>query len=362
MKKLLAFALVALLMVSSGLALAQDTPLTHIEGKLQRSEIALKKSYPDNAVIPGVSTTTGIPFDGVYAPVVIVVDNAEAAHPHWGVGEADVMYQVPNAGAGATKLLALFADHAPAQAGGVRSARTPFVQVVSGWGAAFGYAGSAGKEVNDAANVPQLLSDLGYRKAGLTFDLLGNNTYSERIRGYVGPHNLSAHISEIRDIVVKAGATFQPRGFLFTDAAQTAGVPAGYIELQHYGNDPKALSNPASASSFTYDEAGKGYIRANSSGTYVDRDAPAQPIIYANVIIQRTKLTGVAGGYVATKELVGSGAAEIFTGGKYIAGAWTRTANDSRTVFVDDKGEEIALQRGKTFIIITNDVTTVDYR
>ncbi len=361
MKKLLSLALAALLSTSAGLAFAQEAPLTRVEGKLKRSEITLKASYPDNAVIPGVSTTTGLPFEGVYAPVMVVIDNAEAAHPHWGVGEADVMYQVPNAGAGATKLLALFADHAPAQAGGVRSARSPFVQVAVGWGAAFGHAGSAGDEVGDAANVPKLLNDFGYRRDVMKFDLLGNNTYSQRIKGYVGPHNLSAHINEIRDLALKGGATFQPRGFLFTDEPQSAGVPAAYIELQHYGNDAKELSNPASASTFTYDEASKGYIRANSSGTYVDRDAPGQPIIYANVIVQRTKLTTVTG-YVVTNELVGSGAAEIFTGGKYIAGAWTRAANDSRTVFTDDKGEEIALQRGKTFIIITNDVTTVDYR
>jgi hypothetical protein len=61
MRKLLSFALAALLIVSAGLAMAQDAPLTRIEGKLRRSEIALKASYPDNAVIPGVSTTrTGV--------------------------------------------------------------------------------------------------------------------------------------------------------------------------------------------------------------------------------------------------------------------------------------------------------------
>lgn len=362
MRKLMALGLALILTISGAAVMAQETGLTRIEGKLRRDGIAFKAIYPDHAVTAGISTTTGLPFSGVYAPVLLVIDNAEAAHPHWGVGQADVMYQVPNAGAGATKLLALFADQAPAQAGGVRSARTPSVQVAAGWGAAFGYAGSPGKEVGDAANVPRMLSDLGYRKAGLSFDLLGNNTFSERIRGYVGPHNLSAHVNEIRDIVIKAGLTFQARGFLFTDAPQASGIPAAYIELQHYGNDAKNLSNPASASSFTYDEAGRGYIRANASGTYVDRDAPDRPIIFANVIVQRTRLSGAAGGHVVTQELVGSGAAEIFTGGKYIAGAWTRTADDSRTVFVDAMGEEIALQRGKTFIIITNEVTTADFR
>ena len=362
MRKLMALGLALILTASGGAALAQEAGLTRIEGRLRREGIALKASYPDHAALAGLSTTTGLPFNGVYAPVLVVIDNAEAAHPHWGVGQADVMYQVPNAGAGATKLLALFADQAPAQAGGVRSARTPSVQVAAGWGAAFAYAGSPGKEVGDAANVPQMLGDLGYRKAGLSFDLLGNNTYSERIRGYVGPHNLSAHINEIRDIMIKAGLAFQPRGFLFTDAPQSSGIPAAYVELQHYGNDAKNFSNPASFSSFTYDQAAKGYVRANSSGTYVDRDAPDRPIVFANVIVQRTGISGAEGGHVVTKEMVGSGAAEIFIGGRYIAGAWTRSADDSRTVFVDDKGGEIALQRGKTFIVITNEVTTVDYR
>ncbi len=55
--------------------------------------------------------------------------------------DVDVLYQAPNAGKGATKLLALFSDKAPTEARGSRSARTPFVDVARGWGAAFAFVG-----------------------------------------------------------------------------------------------------------------------------------------------------------------------------------------------------------------------------
>ena len=48
-------------------------------------------------------------------------------------------------------------------------------------------------------------------------------------------------------------------------------------------------------------------------------------------------------------------------GGKYIAGYWKRADANSRTVFYDAEGNEIALQRGKTFISIIPAETTVSY-
>ncbi len=92
----------------------------------------------------------------------------------------------------------------------------------------------------------------------------------------------------------------------------------------------------------------------------MDRDAPDTPIPFANVIVQRVRFS-YSGNYVTLEYLTGNGAAEIFTGGQYIKGGWYKNDLDSRTVFVDEKGEEIKLQRGKTFIILTNATTRVEY-
>ena len=47
---------------------------------------------------------------------------------------------------------------------------------------------------------------------------------------------------------------------------------------------------------------------------------------------------------------VGQGNADIFIGGRYIPGYWVRESIESPTIFLDDKGNEIQLTPGKTFI------------
>ena len=72
---------------------------------------------------------------------------------------------------------------------------------------------------------------------------------------------------------------------------------------------------------------------------------------FSNVIIQRV-------GYEYTNnskimpvmQSVGKGNADIFIGGRYIPGYWVRESIESPTIFLDDKGNEIQLTPGKTFI------------
>ncbi len=330
-----------------------------IRGELERKGIPFQAEYPGNPVIPDESPTTGLPWEGVYAPVVMVIDNAKDAHPHWGVGDADILYQVPNAGAGATKLLALFSDNAPDDAGGSRSARTPFVDVARGWGAAFVYAGTPGDYVSDKANVSLKLRDAGMRRDVLAFNLLGNNDYSRRISGYSSPHNLSVDVARIRELALQNGAVFTPKPFLFADALPEGYPPVSRIEIRHYGETISGDDgNPASFSAFTYDASSKTWHRENAAGPYVDRDAPDAPLPFANVIVQRVQFS-YSNPFIQLDHLVGTGAADIFIGGSYIKGGWQRESLDDRTVFVDENGKELSLLRGKTFIILTNDVTRV---
>ena len=46
----------------------------------------------------------------------------------------------------------------------------------------------------------------------------------------------------------------------------------------------------------------------------------------------------------------GKGNADIFIGGRYIAGYWVREDTESPTVFYDDQGNELQFTRGKTYI------------
>ena len=359
MRKFISILMASLMLMSILPSFAQAETVM-IPGQLKRNNIPFKKNYPDNDSEPGVSATTGLPYEGPYLPVMLVLDNAPDAHPHWGVADADVMYQVPNAGGGATKLMALFSDNAPEEAGGIRSARVPFVDIAWSWSAALVYAGSPGKTGAALSDVPARIVKLGGKSTGMFFDALGNNDYSERVSWQRSPHNLSIYVGKVRDQLISEGKSFLPRGFKFTDEAP-AGKPAMHIELTHRGNSKDTRSNPASWSTFSYDAEKGGYLRSNSSGPYTDLFAPERDVLFANVIVQRTPITGMTGGYSGLKELVGKGAADIFIGGRYVEGGWQRASQDGRTVFVGVDGEEIALMRGKTFIIVTNDITEVSY-
>lgn len=356
MKRIISLMMVFLLVFMSAACAEGDLTLI---GNTSKNSIKLKKSYDANPVIEGISSTTGLPSSGeTYTPILTVLDNAEDAYPHWGVSQADIIFQIPNAGSGATKLLALFADQYPEGAGGARSARTSMVPIAMAWEAAFAYAG--GPELdNKNADPVKLMSSFGMRSSGRTFNLLGG--YAHRVSGIASPHNSSVHIQEIHNKLMENGVTFAERPFLFTDEPRTEGETAEYIEVIHRGDDKDGRSNHASYATYTYNAEQGTYTRTNSSGDYVDRDN-GELVTFANVIVLRVPFVWNSGYVCLKNHLVGSGVAEIFQNGKYVRGAWFRDSQEDRIVFIDADGEELAMQRGKSFIVVTNEVTDVSYR
>ena len=332
----------------------------HVEGSLMPTTPVNSSYAANNPVLEGVSSTTGLPASGEkYTPIVMVLDNAEDAYPHWGVAQADIIFQVPNAGSGATKLLALFADHYPTEAGPVRSGRSSMLPAPLSFDAAFAFAGPpavTGGEVDLLAK----LTEFGMTRTHRVYNLLNSNGFGQRWQGIKGGHNLSCLISAIHDNLVQQAVEFEERPFLFTDEERTEGAAANIVRVLHRGEDPNGASNSASRAVFKYDPALKGYIRRNSSGIYSDR-LTGEIIPFANVIVIRAGMSYDKNYIYMTHHMAGSGAAEIFQNGRYVRGAWVRENENSRLVLVDADGSELKLQRGKTFIVITNEVTNVIY-
>lgn len=332
-----------------------------VEGTL-KTAVHLKSSYAKNHdVISGENPFTGLAASGqTMTPIVMVLDNAEDAYPHWGVRRADILFQVPNAGAGATKLLALFGDSYPEQAGPVRSGRSSMLPAALMFNAAFAFAGPPAVS-GGQVDLMEVMTSLRMNQTHRVYNLLNNSGFSERIHGIGGGgHNLSCHIADIHRNMEAKQVKFEIRPFLFTDEARTDGAAANIVRVLHRGEDPKGASNSASRAVFKYDQEKKAYTRTNSSGVYTDRDT-GDVITFANVIVLRTGLSYEHNYIYLTQHMTGSGSAEIFQNGRYIRGAWVRDSIDGRLVLTDDKGEELKLQRGKSFFILTNEVTNVIY-
>jgi len=169
----------------------------------------------------------------------------------------------------------------------------------------------------------------------------------------VAPHNVSAYVAKLHELMLTQGYQFPIRPFKFTDDLNYGGDVAAKINVIHKGNKD-------TRSTFVYNAANNAYYRFIASGAYFDLLKPAEQLSYSNVIVQRTKLSfNNSSMNPMLPDVVGTGACDIFIGGQYIAGVWARHKPNERTVFFDQNGNEISLQRGKTWVIICDDSTQI---
>lgn len=341
----------------------EDTSVT-VKASLEPTTPVL--TYPDaNPATDGINPYTGLSSSNkAYTPVVMVLDNAEEAYPHWGVSQADIIFQIPNAGSGVTKLLALFGESYPDQAGPVRSGRASMLPVALSFDAAFAFAGPpAGVGGSTNVDLIELLNRWGLSKTHRAYNLLNSTDFDERrhdLDSNSASHNLSCHVNAIHENLVEKGVSFAISSFLFADEPRTDGETAVNIRVLHRGESSDSGSNSASRAVFNYDSTTGQYSRTNSSGLYTDRDT-GENVTFANVIVLRIQFGWERGNVFLKDHLVGSGSAEIFQNGRYVRGAWVRTDINGRLILTDADGSELKLQRGRSFIIVTNDVTDVIY-
>jgi hypothetical protein len=296
-------------------------------------------------------------WKGVYLPMLVIIDNTDGgigSRAPWGASLADVIYETPLHKVGNTLLTFLFSDTIPERVGPIRSARVTHAELREEWDAGFAFYGgqdSAGTNIND------VFSDTGADKKGILFSgIVGMNKpwkkYYSRVESIPSPHNVSANVLAMQSLI-PTDFKAPSRPFLFTDALPKEGILAASISITQV--------KPEYSSSFVYDPGANCYSRYVNDQPYVDYETKEQ-LTFSNLIIARTSVTYYQGFKDRPMTVnIGSGNAEIFMGGRYIPGYWVRTGMNQRTVFFDQNGNEIQLQRGKIFISLLDYGTQVTY-
>ena len=381
MKKLLLLALALVMVLSLAVSAVAETIINPDELSYPVGTPANKK---DNPVIEGEHPFTGLKAktdeerDALerFTPILVVYDNNAEGYMHWGVGSADIIFQVPNQSMANNKLLALYASRFPVYAGGLRSARMtafPFALALNTAFASAGMPPEGEPREDGTVGVNFYRKKYSYTNHQKYFDCTSGRNYHHKLSeeeqkqyGVKGVSASLAHIQEMRnDWMLANGVTFEKRPFLFTDEPLTRGEEATVIDMQfRESTDPKnTKTNENSNCTFRYEE-GLGYTRDILAGTEFDRETE-EFLYFANVIVMRVKTNskGVWGTSYLYYEnnLVGSGKADIFQNGRYIRGAWYREKEDSRLIFLDDEGNELQFQRGASYIVVNDNHCVVTY-
>jgi hypothetical protein len=290
-------------------------------------------------------------------PMLVQIDNDKGGigdRAPWGAALADIIYETPLHKNGNTRLSYLFSDVIPESVGPVRSARVTHVELREEWDAGFLYYGG---QPYEGTNINDAFRETGANKKGVLFSgTVGTNKawkkYYTKVKGLPGPHDKDANVKAMQALI-PADFKAPSRPYLFTDDLPELGDFATNVSI--------TLKTPEYSSSFTYDPNANVYLRYMNGEPYVDKSTGEQ-LSFSNLIIQRTKVTFYHG--ISDRPLtvnIGSGNADIFIGGRYIPGYWMRTGMNQRTVFFDQDGNELKLQRGRTFISIIDYSTPVTY-
>lgn len=285
-------------------------------------------------------------------PIAVMVDNEKTALPHYGLTEADVVYEIMNSTLNdrITRFMVLVKDwESITQLGSIRSVRPTNFMLAAEWNAVLCHDGgpffidtwvakdytnnfSGGFARFSNGKATEFTEYITYDKytnsnKGKTYDGLkqrfANSKYTTTHNQYYeGPHFQFAADEQ----------TFSDRS-----DADTATV----VELPF----------PHNKSTLKYNESTGTYDYYEYGAAHLDPLHDSAQLTFKNVILQNTTFSELGEGYLIYNAIDSGRDGYYITNGQAIEVTWTKSGESDITVYYDKKtGKEIELNTGKTYI------------
>ena len=288
-------------------------------------------------------------------PLAVKIDNAAAARPHYGLSQADMVWELLVEGF-ITRLATYYHSQDPTVIGAVRSVRfsdrytTPMVR------GALVFSGAS-----------QLMEGLvrGDIAAGSYVGVSpqlgqGSSFYRTNVDGKVAPHNLFTSSQALRDATnsVGGGGSVDVPHWDFLAQSVHSPTAGGFL-----GSIPAStLTIPYRADArvrYDYDANAKVYLRYQSNGATFVREVDgangawimAKNIVIITTDVWVTDVVDDAGGAPSLDmRLTGTGRASIFRDGERQDGTWSRATLFDQFTFTNFYGQKIYLDPGQTWV------------
>ncbi|MCQ2466224.1 MAG: DUF3048 domain-containing protein [Clostridia bacterium] len=313
-----------------------------------------------------VNPVTGLqdmdPANIGYRSIAIVINNKYEAQPQRGVSQADAIYEYETEG-GQTRLLAVFADiNTVPEVGSLRSARILSTDLAAGNNSIFIHYGRN-------ARVPDHIAEWGIDHVD------GNNCSAGPYSSANGEVNLPTGLFFWRDSVWKSYRALEHTA---VSDGKYISAAIDYFDIERQGETPLLfnyvpdnsanLANGENCTSlnvwfsqtnddalFTYDEASKLYLKSQYGGMAQIDETTGEQIAVTNVIVCFAEIHGHGDGTIDAY-LENGGTGYYASNGKIIPIFWSKNTPTDLIVLTDIDGNEIEVNRGKSYIcIVDND-------
>ncbi len=287
-----------------------------------------------------ISSIAGINCDDSdRRPVAVMMASDPEARPLSGIGEADLVVEMPVTPNGITRFMAVYQCETPKEIGSIRSAREDFIPLAAGfnsiyahWGGEHSALDQLNKHVTDNINALQFDGTIFYRKSGSK-----------------PPHNGFSNL----DLLSKQAKNFSYDmtkdfiGYPRTDKAPAKNISniATTVSIGYpYPNNV----------SWSYNQETNLYSRSRSGAPEIDKNNNKTVTASVIVVMNTTSHILYQGDQYIVVNTTGGGTAEVYQDGIKITGTWKKDPAklNSKLYFYGSNGEEIKFEPGKIWIEI----------
>jgi len=353
--------LVIMMLLASTLALTAcggngdevvSTEVTEIETETETEEAPKYITNEDAPKGKIVSELTGEFIDEKLEnqrPIAVMIDNEKIALPHYGVSEADIVYEMVNSTHNdrVTRLMVLVKDWENIeQLGNVRSARPTNFMLCMGWNAILCHDGGPLYN-NNYSNQPFSTNLSG------GFDRVPNGKSREFTEYITQEDDIAKRLKANKKSIEYQEDYYEGPRFL-------------WMEEVDLGEDAKEVSFiappfPHNDSELLYNEEDQLYYYSEYGEPHLDPGNDDAQLCFKNVVLQKADMYEYDENGYMYYEIIGvRNDGYYIVNGKMIPIQWVKHTATSPTKYYDMDGNEIALNVGKTYIGIVPSDTWED--
>lgn len=275
-------------------------------------------------------------------PIAVMVDNEKTALPHYGVSQADVVYEMMNSTANGriTRLMCIVKDWGSIeQFGSIRSTRPTNILLAAEWNAVLCHDGGPFYIDN------YLKNDYAAHFSG-TFSRVNNGKPREYTE-YICKGDLDKNFSNSK-YGTEYNQYYEGEHFVFADSEVNLDGKKGVI-------DAKEIKLPFShnGSTLKYNEETGTYDYYEYGSVHQDPGNDNATLTFKNVLIQNCSFHQYDENGYMIYNCIGTDDAYYVTNGKAYPVKWLKAGDTMPTVFTDlETGEPIEINTGKTYITL----------
>lgn len=290
----------------------------------------------DNEPEEIVSSLTGLPCPNAHErPIAVMLASDPEARPLSGIGQADMVFEMPVTPNGITRMMGVFQCTTPKEIGSIRSARGDFIPLAQGldvilahWGGERDALAALDGHVIDNVDAMKYEGSTFYRKASIP-------------RPHNGFTTLKLVEERAEDLGYRASSSMTSYPHTTDKSARSLGTAADTVTVAW----PQQMDVR-----FSYDQTTKSYMRWRGGEPEIDTTTKKQ-VAASVVVVLQTTASFLYDQYISVKT-IGQGTATIWQNGRRIDARWKKPTATSMLTFIDAQGAEIPFAPGPIWVLI----------